>query len=271
MIHLTVEVPDAAEVVDPSAYGVGSKLRWESSSSFGGTYVEGGTIVITGTKLEYDIWDPNGTDDTWYRTRISNAGGTTFSPGYSTPIQGGTRPRTAMIAMIDRIRTMIGDRVVATSVPVSFFSDGELQDALDERRTDVVEALLTTTPSFADVSGYTEFSAPRKWWEDNAVLRNAAGTVLTPVKAELLVGRWTFGSSQGGPVYITGRFYDMFGAATVLLEEWAAAVAREFDFATDQQTFDRSNKREGLLAVAAVYARRVQQPGARPAWRSAQW
>lgn len=271
MIHLTVEVPDAAELVDPQAYGVNAKLRYERATSFAGTYTEIGTVTLTAAAIEYDIWDTGGSESSWYRTRVSNSAGTTFSPGYSTPIQGGTRPRTAMIALIDRMRTMIGDRVVATNVPVSFFSDGEVQDVLDERRTDVVEAVLTPVPSFTDVSGYTDFSAPRKGWEDNVVLHNTAGTILTPTRAELLVGRWSFDVSQGGPVYITGRYYDLFGAAVVLLEQWAANVAREYDFATDQQVFNRSDKRIGLMAVAAQYARRASQPGARPTWRSSAW
>src|SRR6185369_6338863 len=48
------------------------------------------------------------------------------------------------------------------------FTDDDLQDALDERRTDVREAILRTQATFAGT--YTEFVAPRRWWEDTVVL-----------------------------------------------------------------------------------------------------
>jgi len=86
VIHLEVIVADTTELLDAEAYGAGALLRWESCATIAGTYAEGGTeALVAGTSL-YDIWDDAGLIGTWYRTRISDAGGSTFSP-YSVPFQ----------------------------------------------------------------------------------------------------------------------------------------------------------------------------------------
>lgn len=180
--------------------------------------------------------------------------------------------RTSMADLITRLRTIVGDPET-DPVGREAFDDDSVQAFLDERRTDVVEAQMRTRPSFSDSSliVYHDYFAPRLWWEDSVVLHDTHGTVLTPTTSDLVAGHWTFVAGQAQPVYITGSFYDIYGSAQALCEAWAAKVAREFDFATDQQTFDRTGKREGLLMVAREFARKARQPGARPAWRSADW
>ena len=175
--------------------------------------------------------------------------------------------RASMTDLIARLRVLVGDTAVSPT-----FDDDAMQDALDERRTDVVEASLRYRPSF-DESGtvFRDFFAPRRWWEDSVVLHDGAGSVVTPDSADLIAGHWTFDAGQAVPVFITGSFFDLYGTASGLLEAWAAAEARSFDFVTDGQRFDRSQKREGLLKVAAELARRAIPPGARPAWRSSDW
>lgn len=172
-----------------------------------------------------------------------------------------------MAALIAEVRSMTGD----TGTPV--FSDDQIQDVLDERRTDVVEAQLRTRPSFTSpgLVVFTDYFSPRRHWEGSPVLKDHTGTTLTPTTSDLIAGHWTFSGGQAQPVYITGSFYDLYGSAQALLERWAAAVAREFDFATDQQSFDRTGKRDGLLAAARVYARKAVPPAERPAWRSLDW
>lgn len=176
-------------------------------------------------------------------------------------------PRSSMDDLITRLRAFTGD----PAGPSETWNDDELEAFLDERRTDVVEAQLRYRPTTGSTLLFHDLFAPRRWWEDSAVLSGASGNALTPTGADLLVGHWTFSSGTQIPVYITGSFYDMYGSAQAVCEAWAARVAREFDFATDQQTFDRTGKREGLLAVAAVYARKAVQPGMQPPWRSATW
>jgi hypothetical protein len=163
-----------------------------------------------------------------------------------------------MVALVDRLRKVIGD---VADPPV--FDDDELQAALDERRTVVTAGPLVGDPLPA--GDPTVFRAPYGFWETDAVLATSSGGVLTPSGSatDPLVGLWEFTAAPGVGVYLTGRAYDLWGTAANLLEEWAARVAREFDFATDQQTFRRTGKREGLLAVAREYGRRAVIPGTR--------
>lgn len=175
--------------------------------------------------------------------------------------------RTSMTDLIARLRVMVGDTAGSPT-----FTDNDLQDALDERRTDVVEAALRYRPSTGPTALlFTDWFAPRRWWEDSVVLSGAGGNTLTPDSSDLIAGHWIFTAGTAVPVYITGAFYDMNGTAAAVCQQWAAAVARDFDFGTDQQQFDRTGKREGLLAVAAEFQRNAIQPGRRPAWRSMAW
>lgn len=163
--------------------------------------------------------------------------------------------------------TVVWEDQGAIPAGTATWTDDELEEFLDERRVDVGEAALTGIPStVAGRLAYLTFAAPRKWWESDAALTDAGGTVLTPATAEPLNGRWTFSSAVAVSVFVTGRYFDMYGSAQAVCEAWAARVAREFDFATDGQTFDRTGKREGLLKVAREYARKAVQPGARPGW-----
>jgi len=88
MIHLEVVVADTAELLgaEPNGYGAGALLRWASSATIDGTYVEGGTVALVTGQSVYDIWDVDGVVGTWYKTQISNAAGSTFS-SFTIPFQ----------------------------------------------------------------------------------------------------------------------------------------------------------------------------------------
>jgi hypothetical protein len=172
-----------------------------------------------------------------------------------------------MATLITRLRVVVGDPAGASQV----FSDDELEDFLDERRADVDLALLRADTRLS--GSPTVFRAPVRWWETDHVLADGSGSALTPTVGgtDALAGVWTFATAQSGRVYITGRYYDLYGSAAAVLQAWAAKVSREFDFATDGQRFDRSQKREGLLATAREYARKAIPPGMRPTWGLQTW
>lgn len=175
--------------------------------------------------------------------------------------------RASMADIITRLRGLVGDP--NTGDPsLAAFTDEQLQQFLDERRTDVIEARLQ---GFLAGNIYTDFKAPHGWWEDSVVLIDGSGETITPDASDLVVGRWTITDGASIPVFISGSFYDLYGSAQAVCEAWAAKVAREFDFATDQQKFDRTGKREGLLLVAREFARKAVPPGRMPAWRSSDW
>lgn len=117
MIHLTIAVANTADLLATEAYGAGALLRWESSATETGIYVEGGTVaLVSGTSL-YDVWDAAGVPETtWYRTRISNAGGTTFS-AYSAPFL----PGPASLTTVAEVRALVKSRL----------SDADLQAVID--------------------------------------------------------------------------------------------------------------------------------------------
>lgn len=174
-----------------------------------------------------------------------------------------------MADLITRLRVLVGDPAGASEA----FSDDALQDALDERRTDVVEAQLRYRPSFDETTLVTfhDFFAPWRNWEDSVVLRGPTGAVLTPDTSDLVAGHWTFTAGQASPVWITGSSFDLFGAAAAVCETWAATTAREFDVIFAGQEFFRSQKRKALIEVANAYWRRSVGIRPRPAWRSVAW
>ena len=115
MRHLEIEVTNADELLATEAYGAGALLRWESSATEAGTYVEGGTEALVSGITLYDVWDAAGIETTWYRTRISDAAGTTFS-AYSDP----RSPVTSLVSIAE-VRALINSRL----------SDVDLQAIID--------------------------------------------------------------------------------------------------------------------------------------------
>jgi hypothetical protein len=90
VIHLEVTVQNAAELLAAEAYGPGALLRWESAALQAGPWAEGGTVALVSGTTVYDVWDSAGLPGvTWYRTRVSDSGGTTFS-AFTAPRLGGT-------------------------------------------------------------------------------------------------------------------------------------------------------------------------------------
>lgn len=143
------------------------------------------------------------------------------------------------------------------------FEDEDLEAALDQRRI-----VVSGRPLLEDgvISGApTVFRAPFGFWEADAVLETGSGAI-TPDVSDPYAGTWSFTAAPGVAIYVTGRAFDFWGAAADLCEEWAGRVAHEFDFGTDQQTFNRSQKRVGLLAVAREYGRRAIPPQQRVSW-----
>lgn len=112
MIHLVVTVADTAELLATEAYGAGALLRWESSATVDGVYVEGGTEALVIGQFVYDVWDEAGTASTWYRTRISDAGGTEFSP-YSSAFQPASSQSYLTLAQLRAFETTaLGDEAL---------------------------------------------------------------------------------------------------------------------------------------------------------------
>ncbi len=104
---------------------------------------------------------------------------------------------------------------------------------------------------------YHDFFSAYGNWEADGVLFQPDGTAVTPDTSEWLAGHWSFVAAQTVlPLSIRGKFYDVNAAAADALEAWAGKTALEFDFATQGESFSRSQKQKQLLTLARQYRAR---------------
>lgn len=171
--------------------------------------------------------------------------------------------RTSMSDLIARVRRYIGD----TGTP-QMFEDSDIQDSADLYRRTVRYAPLRPGPTLKPGSlyDYLDYYASVGNWENDEVLTWVDFSVLTPATADRITGHWTFTNPPGPagqagqypPVYVTGKYYDLFAASADLLENWAAQLATTaYDFTADGQSFRRSQIVGAKLTLAATYRRRA--------------
>ena len=157
-----------------------------------------------------------------------------------------------MTTLIDRLRMLINDPAGSDET----FTDDDLQGFLDAARLDVFGELLSSVPEL--VAGATLYRAHMSQyaaWESDAALVDGAGATLTPTSSDPLVGRWDFTAGQVPPVYLSGKTFDLNGAAAAVLEAWAARVALAYDFSADGASYSRSQMAANLRAQAATFRR----------------
>jgi hypothetical protein len=209
------------------------------------------TLLAPTTSGEYDeLWNlPGQAAGTWPTRRVVVTG------SLLTPLIGGGRA--SMADIITRVRLLINDPSSGSQV----FSDAQLQQWLDVNRSDV--RYLELTPEWQTSGSATQwFSFYDQTyggnWETDAEIVGRSWQVVTPTTSDWLTGKWTFAASQLPPLMISGRTYDVYSAAADALEGWAAKVALDFDVSTGRSnlTANRSQKRAGLLEVAAQYRAR---------------
>jgi len=159
--------------------------------------------------------------------------------------------RSSMAHLIAYVRQLIGDTSGAQ------FTDDAVQEALDLYREEVSREELTAVPRIiGGTVEYHRFTSYRGFWESDAEITDAAGAVVVPDVVNWLTGVFEFTASRQPPLFIHGKRYDVYGAAAEMLEQWASALAREYDFSTDGDTFRRSQQAEALLRQAAQYRTR---------------
>lgn len=167
--------------------------------------------------------------------------------------------RSTMSDLITRVRTLISDPAGASQQ----FDDQTIQDMLDLGRINVRNALLRPAVSLTTngVMTYTDYFADQGNWEADVVLQDGHFTSVTDYSdADYLTGHWTWNLAVPGkipPIFITGKYYDIYGAAADLLERWAAAWARSYDFTSDGQSFHRSQATPAMLTQAKQYRKQA--------------
>jgi hypothetical protein len=160
--------------------------------------------------------------------------------------------RSTMAALILRVRDLINDTLPIGSGQV--WTDNQIQDVLDESRSDVINGNLVTKPTFSGSTiQYLDYFSDGGSWEDGMVIKQYLTVLVTPATIEPIVGHFVFASNVFPPCFITGKNYDIYRAAADLLERWAAKVVLEYDVVVGGQTFRRSQAAPMLQALAKRY------------------
>ena len=246
MRHLEVEVTNVDELLATEAYGAGALLRWERAPAEAGTWTEGGTEALLAGVTLYDVWDSAGVETTWYRTRISNAGGTSFS-AYSDP-----RSPVESVTSIAEVRAL-----VTTSL-----SDTDLQAIIDREEEWLAgrigqlvgERIETFYPERLDEPLYLRRHTDAVTVVEAGVQLAADDFLFTPSMA---VTRRSAGSYWRVPVAVTYTPNDAGSVRRVVIELVRMCVSE-----TGLQS-------ETIGAYSYTRGGATDRP--EPAWRAASW
>lgn len=162
-----------------------------------------------------------------------------------------------MLPLIQEVRDLIGDQDNGTPQ----FTAQQVQNALDESRSDVRYELLKAAPTITKTTGNTaqfvwiDYYSQYQYWEiDAAVVQWGDYTQRTPLAVEFIVGHWQFSYLQSPgqmvpdsqypgqipPLYVTGRVYDIYAAGVKLLIMLRGKLMlTTYNFSTGGQSFQR--------------------------------
>lgn len=147
--------------------------------------------------------------------------------------------RATMADLITLVRGLIYDPTGATQV----FSDDQVQTALDGRRTDVYHLSLSGQGEVGagGVTTYRNYYAGVRHWEGGETVQNGSWATITPTTVDRVRGVWNFSAGYLPPVYVTGSHYDVYGAASDLVDQWLSRLAlTTYDFSADGGDYKRS-------------------------------
>ena len=162
-----------------------------------------------------------------------------------------------MAALIGQIRELISDNATLET-----FTDQQIQDALDAHQTRVRYLRLCDTLTLIPGGGvvYLEYIAEGyEYWEADVEIINNTYTPITPAEADFLRGWFRFDATPARPLLISGKVYDMYGAAADLLEKWASKFKLEFDWKEEGVEMKPSQRRQAIMGLAGEY-RAKQKP-----------
>lgn len=161
--------------------------------------------------------------------------------------------RPSLAYLIRRVRSNISD--IAGSDEV--FADEEIQEYLDNRRRDIFEMPLLTSPDRKNF--YSEVGG---WWEDNVELTTSGSEIITDsttpavIESNLITGQWKLDGPLSS-LRLSGVQYDINGCSADLLDSWLARIKLEFDFLELGSTFKASQ--QALAVEQAVKRYRARQ------------
>lgn len=142
MILVSYVVSDPAAQI--STLGAGALLRLERGDAELGPFTEFATLALSAQVNVYDIWDPSGDEDSWYRARTSEADGSNPT-AYSDPFGAGPQSYASRTDLLRTVR----------------------QTTADARFLDrATEVLAETTRDLIREIGYSFFRSPLAGTED---------------------------------------------------------------------------------------------------------
>lgn len=209
-----------------------------------------GTAAVTVTGIHYlDVVATYSNGET-AQVRIA------FNVGYAS-----TQARAGMVDLVARLRQMTHTGPADYEIAgVPYWSDAQLQDILDRRRTFIYREELTSRDSYNNGTlVYLEHYSQYGNLETGANLEleytdgTTAGTALYTVNA--VDGIFTFANSTEGTVfYLNGRSFDMNRAAADVWREKSGHYVLAYDFSTDNHSLKRSQMMAQCLSMASYYA-----------------
>jgi hypothetical protein len=155
-----------------------------------------------------------------------------------------------MEGIIAFVRSIVND-VSPTDPSVT---DQWIQDRLDLNRRDVyaVELTAADTITTGGVVEWHDFYAPTYYWEDGYLIQGPSWNELTPDTNEPMIGRWTFVETQQLPLYITGRYYDVYGVAAQVLSQMEAQLQCTIGFTADGLTVNRAEQLQNIRTLRST-------------------
>ncbi len=174
--------------------------------------------------------------------------------------------RSGMTALIEELRSLTEAATAEYTLgTTSYWSDNALQDVLDIHRLDLRFTQLKPYPN--TVQGGTlvwlDYLSQYGYLEQTTAgtailyLQDSSGATLGTAlwNADYRRGMFTFVNSAGGTsIYMTGRHYDMNGAAADLWRRKAAHYApSSFDFSTDNHSISRAQVYDHAIAMAEFF------------------
>lgn len=160
--------------------------------------------------------------------------------------------RSSMAHLVTKLR-----RLLPASAS-SLLTDTDLCDALDASST-IAQAVPARALRLPWQPAATRYMAEVGDWEATPTVHDYTQE-LGVVQFNLATGEFTLESPNAADtLYVSGRHVDMNAAAALALDALMAKLSTEFDFATDDQRFQRSQQVE-MLAKAAEQFRKQARP-----------
>lgn len=157
---------------------------------------------------------------------------------------------------------------MCADISAATMSDNDLQDVLDARRLEIRRENLDIRETYAGGTAeyYDYYSAHKDFEETDGgtavfVLEDSTGLDQGTATwtANYINGHVQFSSDQAGAaIYLTGRSYDLHGAAADVWRRVAGNKAALYDFAADGVKMNRSQWFEHCDRMAAHYERLAQ-------------